>query len=133
MDDSDPAFLGLAQSSGSAGGDLEEAEVEVNMEGGDGSDGDDAAGLEYGEAAGAVGREPNDAPVDFDTEDVWITSLYEELDEGPGTAGSVRVIATASVNVAAHRVQCAYFSGEAAVGQALDHLDIIRVSRSFIL
>lgn len=120
MDSADPAFLGLAQTSNAARSH-------------EGKDEDDDDGTSDVDACSDTEGLVPDAGVDevlddLDSEDVWITSVYEEVNDVPG-AKSQRTVATASVNIAAHAMQCAYFQGEQAVAQALDHLDIIKVTK----
>lgn len=126
VDESDPAFLGLLQSSGARKeGDGEEGgsddEADNDVEGGSDAE-------ERQTTGGPDEPQGEDIAHDADAEEMWITSVYEESSETSDGTNCLRVIATASVNVAAHRVQCAYFCGDMAEQQAMDHLDIIRVS-----
>lgn len=126
MDEDDPAFLGLVQSSGPRTSNTDEG-VEESDDGlalGTESDTDGAA-LD-GDGAGTV-----EGDTDMQSDDVWIACVYEEVNValgGSSSMGNMRVIATASACVAAHRVQCSYFCGEHACDQLLDHLSILQVN-----
>ena len=121
MEEFDPAFRELVQTTNIASS--QDAEHDA-----DSAEGDESGGEDTGAAASDTVIE--DTAEEMDTSDVWITSLYEErieLDSSPKR----RVLAIASVDVRAHKVQCITFSArrdsDAIEQDIASYLDLLKV------
>ncbi len=99
MEEFDPAFRELVQTTNST------ASQDVENDA-DSLDGDESGMEDAGAALLDTAAEDSE---ETDTTDVWITSVYEERIELESLS-SKRVVAVASVDVRAHKVQCVTFS-----------------------
>jgi len=122
VEEFDPAFRELVQTTNSTASQDVENDAD-SLDGGE-SGAEDAGAALLDNAVGVDDTE------ETDTTDVWITSVYEErieLDSLP----SKRVVAIASVDVRAHKVQCVTFSargdGDAMEQDFSSYLDLLKV------
>jgi len=122
VEEFDPAFRELVQTTNSTAS--QDVENDADSVDGDESGAEDAGAAMLDNAVGVDDAE------EADTTDVWITSVYEErieLDSLP----SKRVVAIASVDVRAHKVQCVTFSargdGDAIEQDFSSYLDLLKV------
>ena len=114
--------------SSEAGNDEGEDKDDTESVGDEGEGALDGADTAEGPACGAEysSNEPTET---------WITSIYEELTTlgaSPSSLPSNRALAVASVDVRAHRVQCATFSGPLAEQDFAEYLDLLKVNRMLI-
>lgn len=121
MEEYDPAFRDLVQSSNAASSAMDDF-GDGDEEGEDRESGDE----EPVQGGSAEEDEPEASA------EVWITSVYEEATNPGGSPGGNyyvnRVIAVASVDVRAHKVQCVSFGGELAETEFMQYLDLLKVS-----
>ena len=121
VEEFDPAFRELVQTTNSASS--QDAEHDA-----DSAEGDESGGEDTGAAVSDTVIE--DTAEETDTSDVWITSLYEERIE-LDSSSKRRVLAIASVDVRAHKVQCITFSakgdGESIEQDIASYLDLLKV------
>eukprot|EP01032_Pedospumella_encystans_P018498 gene18498-21058_t len=120
VEEFDPAFRELVQTTNSASS--QDAEHDA-----DSAEGDESGAEDVDAAVSETVIE--DTAEEADSTDVWITSLYEErieLDSSPKR----RVLAIASVDVRAHKVQCIIFSargdGDAIEQDIASYLDLLK-------
>ncbi len=123
MEEFDPAFRELVQTTNSTAS----QDVENDADSLDG----DESGAEDADAA--LQDNAVDDTEETVTTDVWITSVYEERIELQPLS-SKRMVAVASVDVRAHKVQCVTFSfsgrgdGDAIEQDISSYLDLLKVT-----
>lgn len=127
VEEFDPAFRELVQTTNTASS--QDAENEGDSVDGNESGAEDEGGV----AVEAEDSLPGGSVIDeIDTAEVWITSIYEEHADSE-IVSSKRVLAVASVDVRAHKVQCATFSanegGDAVEQDISSYLDLLKVRR----